>query len=151
MFIYQVGSGYTQKTKTKNEMTVVVMNEICLLKLGRDHPGMINNFRYRDSIVNITVEHPADKVDAVLGEWKKGDSKGVVENFVDVVEWILLIDDGIEQNAQSPDVLLFAAVRFALKDFRCRIIYNGQPQFKHQRVDNLPIVPTNTSKGPFLM
>lgn len=65
-------------------------------KLSRDHPWMVNHFRYCDSIVDVTVEHSADKIDAVFGEGKKGDSKGVIENFIHVVEWILLVDDSIE-------------------------------------------------------
>lgn len=80
-------------------MRTIVANEQCMLKLSRDHPWMVNHFRYSDSIVDVTVEHSADQVDAVLREWKKGDSKGVIENFVDVVEWILLVDDSVEQDA----------------------------------------------------
>lgn len=114
-------------------MTTIVVNEQCVLKLSRDHPWMVNNFRYCDSIVDVTVEHSADKIDAVLGEWEKGDSKGVIKNFVDVVEWILLVNDSIEQNAQSPHVLFFAAVGFALEDFGCRIIYTNQQRYKEPR------------------
>jgi hypothetical protein len=46
----------------------------------------------------------------------------MVENFVNVVEWILLVNDGIEEDSEGPDILLFASVCFALKDFWCSII-----------------------------
>lgn len=106
-------------------MTTIVVNGQRLLNLSRGHPWVVNHFRYRNSIVDVAVEHFANKIDAVLGEWQKGDSKGVIENLVDVVEWILLVNDSIEQNAQSPHILFLSAVGFALEDFRCRVIYNN--------------------------
>ena len=46
----------------------------------------------------------------------------MVENFIDVVERILFVDNRIEKDSQGPDVLLFASVGFALKDLRCCIV-----------------------------
>lgn len=132
-------------------MTAIVVDEQYMLKLSRDHPWMINHFRYCNSIVNVTVEHSANEIDAILREWKKGDSKWVIEDFVDVVERILLVDDCVKKDAESPHVLFFAAVGFALKNFGCRIIYNNQQRDTKTEEKNLPIVPTNTSKGPFLI
>jgi hypothetical protein len=66
------------------------------------------------SVINVTVEHRADKVDAVFREGKEGDSEGVVEDLVNIVEWVLLIDNGIEEDTQGPDVLFLATIRAAL-------------------------------------
>ena len=41
----------------------------------------------------------------------------MIEDLVDVVEWVFLVDDGVQQDAEGPDVLLCAAVGFSLEDF----------------------------------
>jgi hypothetical protein len=46
----------------------------------------------------------------------------VVHDLVDAVEGVLLVDDGVEQNAQRPDVLLFTAVWLACEDFRRGVV-----------------------------
>lgn len=46
----------------------------------------------------------------------------MIEDFVDAVEGVFLVDEGVEEDAEGPDVLLLAAVGFALQDFgRCVI------------------------------
>ena len=41
----------------------------------------------------------------------------MVEDLVDAVKGVLLVDEGVEEDAEGPDVLLLAAVGFALEDF----------------------------------
>jgi hypothetical protein len=90
--------------------------------LLRNYPCVFHNFGDRNSFVNIPVQHFPDKVNARLGERDKGHSEGVVEDFINVVKWVFLVDDGVEKNSQCPDILLLASVSFALKDFWCSII-----------------------------
>ena len=41
----------------------------------------------------------------------------MIEDLVDAVEWVFFVDEGVEEDAEGPDVLLFAAVGFPLEDF----------------------------------
>jgi hypothetical protein len=40
-----------------------------------------------------------------------------------VIEGILLVHDGVQENPHGPNVLLFASIGFALQDFGSCIIY----------------------------
>lgn len=64
---------------------------------------------------NVTVEHAANEVDALFAE-DEGDAQVAIHNLVDAVEGVLLVDDGVEEDAQGPDVLLLTTVRFASQD-----------------------------------
>jgi hypothetical protein len=81
------------------------------------HPRVPKDFGDRKSVVNVTIEHRADEVNAVFREGKEWDSEGVVKDLIDIVERVLLVYDGVEENAQSPDILLLASVRSSLEDF----------------------------------
>lgn len=90
---------------------------------------MFHNFRDRQSIVDIAVQHLPDQVDTIFGEGKEGHPQGVVENLIDVVERVLFVDDGVEQNSKGPHILFFAAVRFALKNFRRCVVWKVRSAF----------------------
>lgn len=77
---------------------------------------MLEHFGNRQPVVDIPVQHLADEVDAGFGKGQKGDAEGVVEDLVDVVERVLLIDNGVEEDAERPDVLFLAAIGFALQN-----------------------------------
>jgi hypothetical protein len=47
----------------------------------------------------------------------------VIHDLVDRVEWVLLVDNGVEQDTEGPDVLLFATVGQATEDFGGGVIY----------------------------
>lgn len=66
--------------------------------------------------LDVAVKHTPDEIDAVLTHGK-GDSQIAVHDFVNAVEWVLLIDNGIQQDTESPDVLLFTAIGFSSQDF----------------------------------
>lgn len=83
---------------------------------------MFHNFGDGVSTINISIEHLLDQIDAILGERQIWNSQGMVENFIDVVEWVFLVNNGVQENTKSPNVLLFSSVRLALKDFRCCIV-----------------------------
>lgn len=66
--------------------------------------------------IDVPVEHLLDQLD-VRGGHDPRDAQFVVEYFIDAVEGVLLVDEGVEEDAEGPDVLFLAAVGFALEDF----------------------------------
>ena len=82
---------------------------------------MFQDLRNRDSPLDVTVEHQANEV-KVLFRHDVRYSQVVVHNLVDTVEWILLVDNRVEKDAEGPHILLFAAVRLAGEHFGCSVI-----------------------------
>ena len=70
----------------------------------------------RNSLLNIAVQHQPHEINALFGHdpWH---SKIMVHDLVDAIERVLFVDDGVEQDAESPDILFFAAIRTASEDF----------------------------------
>jgi len=63
------------------------------------------------SLIHLPVEHAADEVDTIIANSKR-DSQVAVHDLIYAVEGVLFVDDGIEQNAQCPNILFFALVGF---------------------------------------
>lgn len=61
---------------------------------------------------DVAVEHVADQVDALITDGVRH-SQSPVHDLVDAVEGVLLVDDGVQQDAESPNVLFPATVRLA--------------------------------------
>lgn len=59
--------------------------------------------------LHVSVQHLADQVDAVLAHHVRH-SQVMVHDFVNRVKGVFLVHDGVEQDAQSPYVLLLAPV-----------------------------------------
>jgi hypothetical protein len=78
------------------------------------HPRVSNHFGDGNAVVDVAVEHRADEVNAIFRERKEGDSEGVVKDLVDAVERVLLVDNGVKKDTQSPDILFLAPIRPAL-------------------------------------
>lgn len=59
--------------------------------------------------IHIAVQHRADQIDTVLAHdiWY---AEIPIQYLVDVVKWILFVDDRIEQDSQGPNILLLAAI-----------------------------------------
>lgn len=57
-------------------------------------PRVIQHLFYCISLANISVQHTADQVDAVLAEYKR-DAKVSIHNLINAVEGVLFVDDGI--------------------------------------------------------
>ena len=83
---------------------------------------MLHDFSNGVTIIDITIEHFPNQIDAFLRERQEGNAQRVVQDLVDVVEWVLFVHNGVEEDPQSPDVLFFAAVGLTLEDFRGRIV-----------------------------
>ena len=47
----------------------------------------------------------------------------MVHDLVDAIEGVLLVDDGVEEDSESPDVLFFATVGFTGEDFGGSVVY----------------------------
>ena len=86
------------------------------------HPWVTFDLFDAQSLLHVPVEHTSYQVNAVVIEGDIWDAQGVVQDFVDTVEGILLVHDRVEEDAEGPYVLLFAAVRLALEDFRGCVI-----------------------------
>lgn len=76
---------------------------------GASAPRMLEDARDRDPLVDVAVQHTSDEVDVLFTE-NVGDAQVVVHDLVDAVERVLFVDDRVQEDAQRPYVLLFAAV-----------------------------------------
>lgn len=70
---------------------------------------------------DVADQHAADQIDALLTH-DEGDPQVAVHDLVDAVERVLLVDDGIQKDAQCPDVLLCSTIGLTSKNFRSSII-----------------------------
>ena len=75
-----------------------------------------------DPALDIAIEHFADEVDAGVAHNIRH-AQVVIHDFIDAIERVFLVDDGVEQDAQCPDVLFFAAIREAAQDFWGGVVY----------------------------
>lgn len=71
---------------------------------------------------DIAIEHLPDQIDTLLAN-DVGDAQVAVHNLVDAVEGVLLVDYGVEEDAESPDVLFLAAVGLAGENFGGGVIW----------------------------
>lgn len=71
--------------------------------------------------VNIAVQHRFNKINIIFAQ-NPGYAQFMVEDLIDAIEWVLFIDEGVEQDTECPYVLFLSTVGFALEDFgRCII------------------------------
>jgi hypothetical protein len=70
---------------------------------------------------DIAVEHTAYKVDALVADcvWHP---QVTVHYLVDTVKRVLLVNDGVKQDAKSPHILLSPAVGLSSQDFGSGVI-----------------------------
>lgn len=85
-------------------------------------PGVRQHLPNVRALGHVAVQHAADEVDA-LGAHGKGNAQVQVHDLVDAVKGVLLVDDGVQENAQRPHVLRFAAIGLASQDFGGCVIY----------------------------
>lgn len=83
---------------------------------------MIHHFANSQAVVNVSIEHLSNKVDALFRERQVRDPKGMVQNLVNIVERVFLVDDRVEKDSQGPDILLLAPVRLTLQNLGCSIV-----------------------------
>lgn len=73
---------------------------------------MLKHLLDRDARFDIANEHGADQVDAVFAHDVR-DAEVAVHDLVNAIEWILFVNDGVQEDTQGPDILLFATVGLA--------------------------------------
>lgn len=78
-------------------------------------PRMLQHLADRNPLLDITVQHQSDQVNALLAHDPRN-AQVVVHNLVNGVERIFLVDDGVQQDTEGPHILLFATVRATSED-----------------------------------
>lgn len=71
---------------------------------------------------DISIQHASNEVDTLLAQ-NIGYSQVTIHDLINTVEWILLVDNGVEENTQCPNVLLCAPIRLASENFRSGVIW----------------------------
>ena len=77
---------------------------------------MFHDLGNRQPLIDISIQHGLDQLNARLAHDPRYPQL-MVHDLVDAVEGVFFVDEGVEEDAEGPDVLLFAAVGFALEDF----------------------------------
>jgi hypothetical protein len=57
-------------------------------------PRVIQHLFYGIPLSNVSVQHTADQIDAVLADYE-GDTEVSVHDLVNTIERVLLVDDGV--------------------------------------------------------
>lgn len=74
-----------------------------------------------DTAANVPIQHGAHEIDAVVAQDVR-DAQVPIHNLVNAVKGILLVDDGIEEDTEGPDILFLATVWLASKHLGSCII-----------------------------
>jgi hypothetical protein len=82
---------------------------------------VIQHLANRNPLIDIPIQHQPNQIDALFAHDIRH-AQVVIHNLIDTVEGVLFVDDSVEQDAKSPDVLLLAAVGLAGEDFRGSVI-----------------------------
>jgi hypothetical protein len=82
---------------------------------------VLENLADRDPLLHVAVQHESHEINALLAH-DPGNTEVVVHDLIDGVEWVFLVDDGVDQDAESPDVLLLATIRVTRKDLRRGVV-----------------------------
>jgi hypothetical protein len=82
---------------------------------------MFQHLTDSNALINVTVEHQPDQINRRIAH-DVGNAQVVIHDLVDTVKGVLLVDDGVKEDAESPYVLLLAAVRLAGEDFGSCVI-----------------------------
>ena len=84
-------------------------------------PSVFQNLGDGVTLIHFAVEHRLDQIDRRLAH-DPGNAQLVVHDLVDTVKGILLVDERVEKDPESPDVLLPPTIGFALQHLgRCII------------------------------
>ena len=74
---------------------------------------MLLDLRDGEPLLHITIQHRLYELYRRLRHDPR-DPELMVQDLVDAVEGVFLVDEGVEEDSQRPDVLFFASVRFTL-------------------------------------
>ena len=86
-------------------------------------PSRISSLANGQPPIDVPIEHLLDQLN-VRARHDPRDAQLVVEDLVAAVKGVFLVDEGVEEDAEGPDVLLLAAVGFALEDFGRGVVWS---------------------------
>jgi hypothetical protein len=93
--------------------------------IAAPQPQMLPNAVNLYPLLDLAIQHLLDQVETSIllaVEGRERHPQRVVQDLVNVVEGVLFVHNGVEQNPKSPHILLFPAIRFALKHLGRRVI-----------------------------
>lgn len=82
---------------------------------------MLDHLRNGQAPIDVAIQHGLDEINTGLAHDPR-DAEFVIHDLIDAIERVFLVHQRIEQDPQSPDVLLFATVGFPLQDFGRRVV-----------------------------
>lgn len=97
---------------------------IPLLIIDSNTPRVLKNPLNINPPLHITIQHLSNQINAILAHNIRY-PQIMVHNLVNTVERVLFVHDGIQEDAQSPNILLLSSVRVAAKDFGGGVVYDG--------------------------
>lgn len=74
------------------------------------------------SVLDISIEHAANQIDTLVTHCER-DTQIPVHDFIDAVERVLFVNDGVQEDAQCPDILFLASIRSTSQHFGSSIIF----------------------------
>ena len=77
---------------------------------------MLLHLTDRQSPLDIPIQHLANQLDAPLAH-HPGNPELMVKDLVNIVEGVFFVDEGVEENTESPNILFLATIGFTLEDF----------------------------------
>ena len=75
-------------------------------------PLMLQYLSDGNSLVDIPIQHQPHQIDTGIAH-DVGNSEIVIHNLIDGVEGVFFVDDRVEEDAKSPDILFFTSVGLA--------------------------------------
>lgn len=111
-------------------------------------PGMIQNLTDVVPLRDVAIEHATNEIDAIVAQNER-DAQVAIHDFINAVERVLLVDYGVQEDTQSPHVLLSATVRLPSQNLGRGVVFGRLLAKDQHRSTYLPMVPTKTSNGPF--
>lgn len=94
-----------------NHLLLNTSPQVCIrIAVATNTPWMLQHLTDCNSLLNIAVQHQSDQIDALLAHDPRN-AQIVVHDLIYGVERVLFVDDGVQQDTESPHILLFATVR----------------------------------------
>ena len=84
-------------------------------------PCMVEYFLDPDSCFYISIQHQPNQINALVAHHVRN-PEIVIRNLVNRIKRILLVDNSVEQDPESPDVLRGALIRATSEDFRRSVV-----------------------------
>ena len=84
-------------------------------------PPRVPDLADGQSPIDVPIKHLLNQLD-IRGRHDPRYAQFVVQYLVNAVKGVFLVDERVEEDAEGPNILFFAAVGFPLEDFGCGVI-----------------------------